>query len=302
VIRGFRPEDAEAAAGLVRAVDPEAVMTAALVLHWLEGQPARARPRYWIAEEGGDVVGWARARLDWATSEPGLASFWGCVRPDRTGMGIGTALLAEVERHLAELDARKLRTWAADEPAERFLAHRGFAATGRERKSVLDVAAASPREPSVPAGFRIATLRAVIDRQQELHALYTGTLVDVPMEARENNVPFDDWVREMLGSPALDLDGSFVVLAGERPVAFSWLETDHERGLAANEMTGTLPDFRRRGLARAAKIATIEWARDAGISEIWTTNDEPNAAMLALNDQLGYRATGWEVGYSRSAD
>ena len=56
-------------------------------------------------------------------------------------------------------------------------------------------------------------------------------------------------------------------------------------------MTGTAPDFRRRGLARLAKEATIRWAAEAGIRTIVTSNDTTNADMLALNEHLGYRAS-----------
>ena len=54
-------------------------------------------------------------------------------------------------------------------------------------------------------------------------------------------------------------------------------------------MTGTAPEFRRRGLARLAKEATIGWAAEAGIRTIVTSNDTTNADMLALNEHLGYR-------------
>ncbi|HYY75913.1 MAG TPA: GNAT family N-acetyltransferase, partial [Gaiellaceae bacterium] len=57
---------------------------------------------------------------------------------------------------------------------------------------------------------------------------------------------------------------------------------------AAVEMTGTLREFRRRGLARLAKLATIRWAGENGITAIYTGNDTQNQPMLALNDDLGF--------------
>jgi GNAT superfamily N-acetyltransferase len=54
-------------------------------------------------------------------------------------------------------------------------------------------------------------------------------------------------------------------------------------------MTGTLHDFRRRGLARLAKLATIRWAAEQGFRTMLTGNAETNAAMLGLNESLGYR-------------
>jgi GNAT superfamily N-acetyltransferase len=54
-------------------------------------------------------------------------------------------------------------------------------------------------------------------------------------------------------------------------------------------MTATVRDFRRRGLARLAKLASIRWAAERGITSILTGNDRENPGMLALNDSLGYR-------------
>ena len=52
-------------------------------------------------------------------------------------------------------------------------------------------------------------------------------------------------------------------------------------------MTGTLPEFRRRGLARLAKLATIRWAAENGVEWMLTANAEANTGMRALNESLG---------------
>ena len=64
---------------------------------------------------------------------------------------------------------------------------------------------------------------------------------------------------------------------------------DPGRSLAYNQMTATLPEFRRRGLALAAKLAAVRWAAANGFERILTENDEANAGMLAINRRLGYR-------------
>ena len=55
-----------------------------------------------------------------------------------------------------------------------------------------------------------------------------------------------------------------------------------------NDMTGTLREFRGRGLARLLKLHQLEWAARDGIASVMTENDETNAAMLAVNTRLGY--------------
>jgi hypothetical protein len=52
---------------------------------------------------------------------------------------------------------------------------------------------------------------------------------------------------------------------------------------------------RGRGLAKLAKSVAPHRARDAGLTRAYTSNDEVNAPMLAVNGWLGYRPVGAEV-------
>ena len=61
--------------------------------------------------------------------------------------------------------------------------------------------------------------------------------------------------------------------------------------------TGTGREYRGRGLALAVKLASTRWAREHGITQIVTTNDETNAPMLAINRRLGYEPAGRRVEY-----
>jgi GNAT superfamily N-acetyltransferase len=139
----------------------------------------------------------------------------------------------------------------------------------------------------------------VRERPRELHALYAEAVADEPADEPETNVPFDDWKR-MLDSPDLSLEGSVVVLHGERPVSFAWIGVDLDGGRASHWMTGTLREYRRRGLARLAKLAAIRWAAENGITTLYTANDSANADMLALNEHLGYRPTSVAKTYAKS--
>ena len=64
-------------------------------------------------------------------------------------------------------------------------------------------------------------------------------------------------------------------------------------------MTGTLRDYRGRGLALLAKRATLVNAAKRGVELVSTENDETNAPMLRVNEHLGYRPIGSTLGWSR---
>jgi GNAT superfamily N-acetyltransferase len=54
-------------------------------------------------------------------------------------------------------------------------------------------------------------------------------------------------------------------------------------------VTGVLREYRRRGIATALKVKTIEYARNHGYRFIVTQNASVNAEMLALNEKLGFK-------------
>jgi GNAT superfamily N-acetyltransferase len=59
---------------------------------------------------------------------------------------------------------------------------------------------------------------------------------------------------------------------------------------AEQALTAVRRDFRGRGLARALKEATIAWASEHGLREIYTWTQTGNENMQAVNERLGYVA------------
>ena len=122
----------------------------------------------------------------------------------------------------------------------------------------------------------------------------------MPADEPETNFPFEEWTAHVLEHPDLSRDGSFVVLAGERPASLAFIEANRERRKAGHDLTGTLREFRRRGLARLAKLAAIRWCAANGITSLVTGNDTTNTDMLALNEHLGYRPTAVYTSFAKS--
>lgn len=261
--------------------------TPELLLHWARNLPGRAHARYWVVEDGDELVGWAEAEFKWATDRDDLADIWVFVRPDRRGHGLGSRLHEPAVAHTLEHGARELKSGAWEDEGHRFLVHRGFERTREERLSSVDPRTVDTSGLALPDGFRLATLAELRGRERELYALYAEAAADMPADDAESNIGFEEWLTESLGDPTLSSDGSFVVLDGETPAALAWIKVAGRR--AENELTGTARAYRRRGLARVAKLATIRWCAEEGIERIATGNDSTNVGMLAINDELGYR-------------
>jgi GNAT superfamily N-acetyltransferase len=307
MIRDFEPADAAAVSAALHEEEPPHPVTPEGVLHWRDGQPERARARLWVAEEGGRVAGWAEARIRWTTKVADVGDVWAYVVPSRRGHGVGAALYAETERYALGLGARILESWTYTAAGESLLEKRGFRATGTEQVSILDPSRAdfselpALEEQKAQEGFRLVPLGEVRGQVEELHRVYAAASQDVPEHFREDDIRLEEWKHETLEHPQLSLEGSAIVLSGEVPVALAFLELDQPANIAANEMTGTLPEFRRRGLARLAKLATIRWAAVHGIAAIQTGNSHENPGILALNRRLGYEPVATETHYVRDA-
>jgi GNAT superfamily N-acetyltransferase len=295
MIRTFRDDDAAGVARLLRgALETPWVVTERDVLHW-QDVPPRARRAAWVAVEDDEIVGLADAQARWEVSEEGVCELWAAVARGLRGRGVGSQLFDAAWKHLLEIGVRVAESWAEGEDGKRFLRSRGFDEVRQERISAVnprgvDLSRLSELEAAKRTeGFRVVPLVEALDRPRELFAVYMAGEADIPGTYAEDNIAFEEWERETLGMPSLDPDGSSVVLYGDRPVAIAWLEVYLEGKRANNEMTATHPDFRRCGLARLAKLASIRWAAEHGITSILTSNDRENPAMLALNDSLGYR-------------
>jgi GNAT superfamily N-acetyltransferase len=299
-IRPFRREDAEAAMPLFRELLPEELVTPPGLIHWIEDQPERAAMKAWVAEEDRKVVAFGNARLRWAIAEPGIAALWVGVLPAHRRRGVGASLYDLAEAHLLAREARRLESTIreGDDEARSFAERRGYRATRREQYWSLDVAPSSTQPRRPPEGVRVVRLADVLDRERELFELYDLAERDMP-DDHTHAMELEDWRKETLGNPELDAQLSAVVLVEGRSASFVFLISDRGGLRAHNEMTGTHPEFRRRGLARLAKEATIAWAAEAGIRTISTSNDSTNADMLALNEHLGYRPTVVQVGLGK---
>src|SRR5262245_14418302 len=104
-LRPAGPSDAAAVAALRLLVTPFQVFTADALRHSWASTSEAAQQLVLVAEEDSEIVGFARALFDLATSQAGSAGAFVMVHPDRRRRGIGSRLYDVVEAHLRQTGA-----------------------------------------------------------------------------------------------------------------------------------------------------------------------------------------------------
>jgi GNAT superfamily N-acetyltransferase len=227
------------------------------------------------------------------------------VDPRLRRQGIGAAMWTQLRAELDERSAKTACLWADDGTACReFIVRRGFIEVVRSYEQVVALATAplqlGPAEEAVRAlGIRVETLSELRARRgdealERIHELYTASRVDQPTLGKVTARPFDDWRREVFDELGGLPDAYFVARDGERLIGCSAV---HESGedVVRILITGVLPEYRRRGIARLLKLRVHAWARAHGYREIHTST--ANVAAVALNTALGYAIVGSWGGY-----
>ncbi|MCW3844733.1 GNAT family N-acetyltransferase, partial [Micromonospora yasonensis] len=191
--------------------------------------------------------------------------------------------------HLRVIGARRVLTWS--QPGSLPFARRhGFTPSREMRYSALDLRPAPPM-PEPPPGVRLLPAAEVEPRR--IHQVDAEASLDEPGDVPTDAMGYDIWHHEVWDNPGLDREASTVAEVDGTLVAMSLVKRDGDRMWSA--FTGTLPGHRGRGLAGLAKRAALHRAARGGVRVAYTSNDEANTPMLAVNTRLGYRpvATQW---------
>ena len=244
----------------------------------------------WIlASRGEDALGCGVGR---PSSISGSLYAMARVLPEERGKGVGTMLYEALSKHAAGLGLTSLwgRITEGDTASRRFALNLGFCEVSREYEVVLDTAQAElTGDP--PAGVELVSLAERPDLEGDVHQVDVEVGPDVPSH-EEAHAPttFERWRATYLEGPGAMPAACIVALADGEVVGYTGLR---RRGsvspVAENLLTAVRRPWRRRGIALALKREQIRRAGEAGVEQIYTTNDELNTGMRGVNARLGYR-------------
>jgi GNAT superfamily N-acetyltransferase len=250
-----------------------------------------------VAEVDGEVVAVGTSGLDTSTSTVGACWASVNVATAHRRRGIGSALGERTLEHVRRIGGTKATSFMRWSPeGERWACARGW-----KRALSGPLIALDPRgveEPSPPPGFRCVSM-AAFDCPQALYEATCIVALDEPTPVRSDAIRFEDWLHEY-ENPDLDRAASAVVLDGDRVASFAYINVVGER--AQHGFTGTLPAYRGRGLATAAKRYALRAAAARGVTRVTTSNADENAAMRAINRRLGFEPIGEHVIVARDVD
>ena len=254
-------------------------------------------------ELDGKTVGVGDYMEDWETAEEDDWFYLLAILPS---VDFATVAAPFVDRMMADARRRGRILQAGTIAIEDRLSHRaffeslGYKLAMREPRSELNVDQFDfSKYLDLPAKMEaekieIACLTDLQDRfpdwQRRIYELDWEISKDVPSTVEFKKMPFDEFADAVFKSPRHLPEANFYALDGDEWVGASILKQvlgkDDELSVG---ITGILPSHRRRGIATALKLKTIEYAKANGVKTIKTDNEENNP-MYTLNLKLGFEA------------
>lgn len=205
------------------------------------------------------------------------------VLPEHRGRGVGRALAERAFDCARALGRDGVNSFVyADEPHSiAFAESYGLANVDYQLQQVRTIGDEPP--PPVELTSLADDREALIARVWDEVA--KDAYLDLPLPG-DVTYSRDEFLREEATRP----DGSFVAFDDGVIVGYAGL-MEHANGPARAEhgLTAVRRDHRRRGIARALKLAQLHWASQNGVVELITWTQKGNEAMQSLNRSLGYR-------------
>lgn len=239
---------------------------------------------YWLADDA------ATAMLFFHAATAAYLQLY--VAPAHRHRGLARALLDRVVARCGELGAARVYASHATPAGAVFARNVGAIDIQREVKSVLDLSRADLLEPDPPAGWELVTwIDRVPDEHVEAYARTRAAMDDAP---GDGGAPAPSVERVRASEEALRRRNRelrlTVALRGDEVGAFTELRLSPGAAAGFTDDTATAAEHRGQGLATAVKLESLRrfTADHPDVRLVTTSNDEINAAMLAINRKLGF--------------
>lgn len=182
----------------------------------------------------------------------------------------------------------------------RYFLDNGFEQRMRYPVSQLDVPAFDPApydtllKKMVDAGVEIITVKQLQTEQPEkwleiMYPLDMQIISDMPSPNEYVPTPFEQYCKNYKDDPMFLPEACFLARIGDEYIGASnlWKDAFGTDKLWVG-LTGVLDKYRRRGIATALKIYTINFAKQYGAKIIEADNEENNP-MFQINLGLGFQ-------------
>ena len=243
----------------------------------------------WLIERNGELCAGA---LMIALREP--PDFWGLVRPDQVGRGLGSALLSLGENRARERGATKLHagTFAESTSAAEFFERRGYRDV--RHYYTMHVRLTEPPVPVWPDGVRVESFRT--EDARAFHDALNDAFADEwgwsPME-------YDEWHRLRIEGDDADPSLWFVVREGGEIAAVVRNDPNRVGGGWVGAI-GVRPQWRRRGIGLALLQHTFAAFYERGVKDVRLGVDTQNSSEATrLYERAGMSVEVEDVVYER---
>ncbi len=304
-IRLFEAFDYEAVAELVKVVYPELQMTPE---DWrnedktFEGNHFIRRRYVAINSSTGKFIGFGVISHTTLSFHPQKFRMQILVHPNFRRQGVGSTLYEKLMADLKDLNPISVHSNVREEQkgAIAFLHKRGFKEVQRYWELWLDLNEVDLTKFSAileevrRQGVTIVTLSEEWQSNRnclrKLYELQRAIGEENPVFSHFASATFEEFVKWMERTTLLP-DAFFIAKKGDKYIGISNLALMRmgEPNRLYQEQTGVLAKYRRRKIATALKIATIEYAQENGFRYIVTHNTSESKNMLALNEKLGFK-------------
>ena len=261
-----------------------------------EGRPKKNNWRRYVLEHEGEAVGFGVFLNAFSAFHPQEFLVTHVVMPEHHGRGFGKALHTHMLKELKPFNPIKLMSWSREDWSRkrRFLEDRGFSETMRSFESRLDLSSFdnSSFESELPAGINLKSFKELADdpdRERKIYELHTTIDLDVPLIGEYTKPEFETFAKYHWLDERFIPELYLIATDDERYVGMTEVFKSKADDTLHTGLTGVLREYRKKGVALALKLRSLELAQAMGAPRVSTWNESNNKGMLAINEKLGYQ-------------